>query len=115
MSDLEPSTEAERLARIEKSLLSIAASLTTLRKTGKSDATHITKWEQLDALPVGSIVIDPFDENENAPVVACKTARGDWQIMGDDPERRWSPQSIVECARQSLRVIHQPSTEDAKP
>jgi len=79
------------------------------------DYTRVETWEQLNALPVGSIIIDPFDAKENAPVIACKTARGDWQIMGDHPERRWSPQSIVECARQPLRVIHQPTAEEARP
>ena len=70
--------------------------------------TTITTWEELDALPVGSIVIDPFDAKEDAPVICCKTAWGDWQLLGGDPERRWSPQSIVECAQGTLRVIHKP-------
>jgi|GEM_PF-5058297 len=69
---------------------------------------EITTWEELNALPVGSIVIDPFDAKEDAPVICCKTAWGDWQLLGGDPERRWSPQSIVECAQGTLRVIHTP-------
>lgn len=70
---------------------------------------EIKTWEELNALPAGAIVIDPFDDKEDGPVICCKDSWGLWRIMGDkDPDRVWTPQSIVECAQRTLRVIHLP-------
>ena len=40
--------------------------------------------EELEALPVGSVVLDTGPERQlsNAPVVLCKTGWGDWQNLG---------------------------------
>jgi hypothetical protein len=42
--------------------------------------------EELDALPVGSVIADITEPD--ALAVACKAVRG-WQFLGDDPERRY--------------------------
>jgi hypothetical protein len=61
----------------------------------------------LDDLPVGSVVLDlgrDFKEF-NAPVVLCKALAGDWQIMGDDPERRWRSHEVVEGSASGTLVV----------
>jgi len=67
---------------------------------------RITTAEELNALPVGSVVVDlgPDRTEATAPLVACKGAPGDWQILGDDPERRWISATIARCAEESVLV-----------
>ena len=48
---------------------------------------------EADALPVGSIIADVTEPD--APATACKAARGDWQFLGEDPERRWWSSEIL--------------------
>ena len=69
---------------------------------------NITTVEELDALPVGSVVVDPFDEKGDAPVVACKAARGDWGVMGDDPERRWWSHEVFDVSHGRLLAVYVP-------
>lgn len=67
----------------------------------------VTSAMQLDRLPVGSVIVDAGVRD--SPVVACKAARGDWQVMGDDPERRWRPHEMIEgAAGQPLDVVYRP-------
>ncbi|WP_022886383.1 hypothetical protein [Glaciibacter superstes] len=75
----------------------------------------ISTVEELDALPVGSVILDlgPNRSLANAPVVACKTAHGDWTVMGGNPERRWQSYEIARDAEGSvLIVVHTPDRSE---
>ena len=76
--------------------------------------TWVTTAVGLDLLPVGSIVID--NSFVDSPVIACKALRGDWQLLGGDPERRWwSYEMIAGCARQPLLVLYRPDSAPIAP
>lgn len=64
----------------------------------------ITTLEELDALPVGSIVADLNEPD--APAVACRAVRG-WQMLGDDPDRRYFSSDLAPAAI-PLTVLHRP-------
>lgn len=73
-------------------------------------AREVTYAKDLDALPVGSVVLDLAERD--APVVACKAARGDWVVMGDAPETRWWSQQMIRGASgQPLTVVHRPDRD----
>ena len=70
--------------------------------------------EELEALPVGSVVLDTGPERQlsNAPVVLCKTGWGDWQNLGDDPLRRWWSKEIIPVAKGNvLLCVWEPEGE----
>ena len=56
---------------------------------------------EADALPVGSVIADIYEPD--SPAVACKAARGDWQFLGEDPERRYWSQEILPKGADSPR------------
>lgn len=66
--------------------------------------------EELDALPVGSVILS-FDPDEpESPSVACRAVRG-WQFLGDDyPERRYASSALLPT-RWTVYVVHRPDTE----
>ena len=74
----------------------------------------ISTVEELEALPVGSVVLDTGPERQlsNAPVVLCKTGWGDWQNLGDDPLRRWWSKEIIPVAKGNvLLCVWEPEGE----
>lgn len=70
-------------------------------------ARTITTAEELDALPVGSIVA-MIGSEPDSPAVACRAVRG-WQFLGEDPERRHLSASIMPSP-EPLTVLHEPRT-----
>ena len=69
--------------------------------------------EELEALPVGSVVLDlgPDRSEADAPVVACKALAGDWVVMGEGDEdgRRWWSAEVMSAAQASvLMCVHRP-------
>jgi hypothetical protein len=74
----------------------------TIRESQPTRFTRIRTVAEADALPVGSIIADITEPN--APAVACKTARGDWQFLGDDPLRRYWSQEILPTSGR-LRIV----------
>ena len=73
----------------------------------------VATLNELEELPVGSIIAD-FGKGGtlmDSPVIACKTAHGDWQVMGGPPERRWRSASVLEgAAGVPLTVLSNPAT-----
>jgi hypothetical protein len=65
----------------------------------------ITTAEELDALPVGSIVA-MIGSEPDSPAVACRAVRG-WQFLGDDPERRYLSSSLMPSA-EPITVLFEP-------
>lgn len=57
---------------------------------------------QADELPVGSIIADITEPD--APATACKAARGDWQFLGDDPDRRYWSSEILPVS-ENIRIV----------
>jgi hypothetical protein len=71
---------------------------------GSLPGEEIDTQQQLDALPVGSIVADLYIPD--SPVIACKAVRG-WAILGDDPDRRWWSFEMLQGAEgRPLTVLH---------
>jgi hypothetical protein len=86
------------------------------RKGAESaDRRSIRTASAADALPVGSIIADITEPD--APATACKAARGDWQFLGDDPDRRyWSSEVFPpEDAETDLKIVllYEPATGGA--
>ena len=78
----------------------------------------ITTPEELDALPVGSIIADfgPGRSWNDSAVIACKAAAGDWTIMGGDPDRRWQSSAVfVTSLGHVVAVLHDPSVPAPDP
>lgn len=78
---------------------------------------QITTAEELDALPVGSVVLDLGADGieADAPVVACKADRGDWQVINNHPERRWHSREVMDGALGNLLVVvYTPAEADQK-
>lgn len=70
---------------------------------------QISTTAELDALPVGSVIVDlgPSRRNSDSPVVACKTGFNDWQVLGGRAERRWQSYEIARDAEGNvLLVVH---------
>ena len=67
--------------------------------------------DDLEALPVGSVIVDPIDAKGDAPVVGCKNSGGFWNVLGErDPDRVWWSGSIVEGSTSGmLRVVYTPN------
>jgi len=65
----------------------------------------ITTAEELDALPVGSVVA-MIGSEPDSPAVACRAARG-WQFLGADPERRYNSSSLMPSP-EPITVLHTP-------
>lgn len=65
----------------------------------------ITTAEELDALPVGSIVA-MIGSEPDSPAVACRAVRG-WQFLGGDPERRYLSSSLAPT-EEPITVLHVP-------
>jgi hypothetical protein len=65
---------------------------------------QITTLEELDELPIGSIVADLTVPD--SPAVACRAVRG-WQMLGDDPERRYLSHALAPNST-PLTVLHRP-------
>ena len=75
----------------------------------------ITTAAELDALPVGSVLLDlgPDRAEADAPVIACKAADGDWWIAGTPKDRRWRADEILRDSTGSVLICaHRP---DATP
>ena len=68
-------------------------------------ARVITTVDELEALPVGSIVAMIGSEPQS-PSVACRAVRG-WQFLGDDPERRYLSSSLMPSP-EPITVLHEP-------
>ena len=72
----------------------------------------VTTVAELDALPVGAVLLDIGEGGKLAdcPVICCKTGHGDWQNMNDQSrDRRWHSAEIAREARGSvLIVVHAP-------
>ena len=77
---------------------------------------HLTV-DDLQALPVGSVIVDPFDAKGDSPVVACKNSGGFWDILGErDPDRVWWSGSLVESSVSGLlRVVYVPAETPGAP
>lgn len=76
-----------------------------LDKIGELAPRIITTVEELDSLPVGSIVA-MIGSEPDSPAVACRAARG-WQFLGEDPERRYLSSSVMP-ASEPITVLHNP-------
>jgi hypothetical protein len=66
-------------------------------------------------LPVGSIIADITEPD--APAVACKAARGDWQFLGEGDRRYWSSEIFPSGDSEiHLRIVllYQPPWSGAK-
>jgi hypothetical protein len=76
--------------------------------------TEITTAAELDALPVGSVVLDlgPDRAEANAPVISCKASDGNWHVTGTPPDRRWNSYEIVRDSAGSVLVcVHRPDQQ----
>lgn len=74
---------------------------------------EVTSVEELDALPVGSIIADLYDERGNAPVVLCKALNRDWAALTTGTQNGrpwWTSEEIAQVARR-LRVLHRPEVK----
>ena len=71
---------------------------------------HLTV-DDLQALPVWSVIVDPFDARGDAPVVACKNSGGFWNVLGErDPDRVWWSGSLIDSSVSGLlRVVYVPA------
>ena len=68
----------------------------------------VTTVEELDKLPVGSIVA-MIGSEPDSPAVACRAVRG-WQFLGEDPERRYLSSSLMP-APEPITVLHHPGAD----
>jgi hypothetical protein len=78
---------------------------------------QVSTAEELDALPVGSVILDLGADGieADAPVVACKTGWGDWQVMNNHPERRWQSREVMDGVLENLLVVvYTPADADQK-
>jgi hypothetical protein len=84
----------------------------TAREVVEATAPHlmaprlITTAEEMEALPVGSVVA-MIGSEPDSPAVACRAVRG-WQFLGGDPERRYLSSSLMPSS-EPVTVLHDPS------
>lgn len=64
----------------------------------------INTEEELDTLPVGSIVA-MIGSEPDSPAVACRAVSG-WQFLGGDPERRYASSSLMP-APEPITVLYE--------
>lgn len=79
---------------------------------------QITTPEQLDALPVGSVILDlgKHLSEADAPVISCKAADGDWWVAGTPRIRRWRSFEIVRDSTGSVLVcVYRPDAAPVEP
>lgn len=76
-----------------------------LDKIAELTLRTITSAEELEALPVGSIVA-MIGSEPDAPAVACRAVRG-WQFLGGDPERRYLSSALMPSP-EPITVLHEP-------
>jgi len=67
---------------------------------------RITTAAAANDLPVGSIIADITEPD--APAAACKAARGDWQFLGDDPNRRYWSTEILPADKCRIVLLWSP-------
>jgi hypothetical protein len=70
--------------------------------TWKLQNETISKVDDLRALPVGSVIAEVGEPT--APAIACKTARGQWQFLGNDSTMRAS-EDIYTDGHPTLRLV----------
>src|SRR5690625_140066 len=77
----------------------------------------ITTAEQLDALPVGSVIVDPYDEKGDAPVVLCRASDGPWAALttGLLIGKGWWTSTEIASAAKSVRVVYIPGEQSPPP
>lgn len=71
----------------------------------------ITTVEELEALPVGSVIADLYDDRGDAPIVLCKANNGEWAALTTGTRMGipwWASRDIAHVARR-LRVLHVPT------
>lgn len=70
----------------------------------------VNSVEELEALPVGSVIVDLYDDRGDAPVVLCKALNQDWAALTTGTQNGrpwWTSEEIAQVARR-LRVLHRP-------
>jgi len=73
----------------------------------QTEARAIATWQELAALPIGSVCVDPMDAKGDAPVVLCRAVRG-WQILGEHHERVWHDQEVMREASERFICVYVP-------
>ena len=79
-----------------------------------SNPTAIRTLEEIQALPVGSVCVDPYDARGDAPVVLCRSRWG-WAILGELNERVWHDQEVLEQSGGRLLAVYRPVVEGDNP
>ncbi|MEV7962382.1 hypothetical protein [Oerskovia paurometabola] len=74
---------------------------------------RIDTTDQFDALPIGGVCVDPFDEKGDAPVVICKNARGLWQAMGE-PGVALTAEHVAHASKGRLIAVYVPGRDLAQ-
>ncbi|WP_413456051.1 hypothetical protein ACLQ8T_06115 [Glutamicibacter sp. FR1] len=73
----------------------------------------VNRAEELDALPVGSVIADLYDDRGDAPVVLCKALNRDWAALttGTQNGRQWWTSAEIAHVARRLRVLHRPEVD----
>mgnify|MGYP003488994216 CR=1 FL=1 len=66
----------------------------------------------LDALPIGTVLVDPFDSAGDAPVVVCKNANRLWASAPTDLQMiTFTSSQVLRIAGDRVRVVYRPIPE----
>lgn len=68
-------------------------------------AWEVTTAEELDALPVGAVIVG--FHNTDAPATACKDAQGLWAFLGEPPHVRRRSTELVPVSV-PIRIVSAP-------
>ncbi len=72
-------------------------------RVARYELENVGTREDLDSLPVGSVVAYIGSEPD-APAISCKAADGGWQFMGEDSTRRRVSAEMAHPADANMRL-----------
>lgn len=98
-------TAHQENARLEQENRDLLARHNALRAIAGRTRPRIFTAEQIDELPIGSVLAFIGDEPA-APAIACRAVRG-WAFLGEDPDMRRTSASIA--SPKPLHLLHNPA------
>ena len=76
----------------------------------------IVTVEELDALPIGTVIVDPFDGIGDAPVVLCRAANRLWAALTTglpDGQPWWTSRDVISASNGRLLAVYVPGDHKA--
>ena len=99
-------------AVVKRGLEMLHAALAALAAVPADGETEPLDAVALDALPIGTVLVDPFDSAGDAPVVVCKNANRLWASAPTDLQMiTFTSSQVLRIAGDRVRVVYRPIPE----